>query len=426
MIRAITRFLLVPLLVGVVGCGPKPIGEKKTVGSQSTDSAAGPKVVPPRTESGEEVFTLAAAAEPGERISIEEIKTFLDDPKNHETIRLKVPLGLGDVNAKIPADNPLTRAKAELGRMLYFDRRLSRNSTISCATCHEPATGWAQHAAVATGINGAQGGRNSPTVLNRALGKTQFWDGRAASLEEQSLGPIQNPIEMGFTLPELIERLNGIEGYKLMFEKVFGEVSPENIAKAIASFERTALTGGAPNDYYTQAESAMKLTPEEIEDLEEEDKARVEKVLAEAKAHPMSEAALRGRELFFKKAECSLCHVGENLTDELFHNIGIGMEHEKPDEGRFVVSKNPEDTGAFKTPSLRDVALTGPYMHDGSDKTLLETIEFYDQGGTPNPHLSKRIRKLGLSKQDKDDLVVFLTEGLAGELPDIRAPRLPK
>lgn len=372
------------------------------------------------------IFTLPADDGSGGKLSVEEIKAFLADPKNHEPVKLKTPLGLAGLEEAIPSDNPITRAKVELGRMLYFDPRLSLDSTVSCASCHDPATGWAQHTQFAEGIKGQLGGRNSPSVLNRVFGKTQFWDGRAETLEEQALGPIQNPIEMGFNLPELVERLKGIEGYQLLFEKVFGEVSQENIAKAIAAFERTVVVGANPNDYYTQAESAMKLTPEDIEDLEPEDKARVEKVLAEAKAHPMSEAALRGRELYFKKAECSLCHVGNNLTDELFHNIGVGMDQEKPDIGRHEVTKKDEDKGAFKTPSLRNIASNPPYMHDGSEATLLAVVEYYDKGGIPNPHLSKRIRKLNLTKEEKDDLVIFLTEGLTGPLPDIKRPKLPQ
>ncbi|MFO0947136.1 MAG: cytochrome c peroxidase [Planctomycetota bacterium] len=372
------------------------------------------------------VYSLPADDGKGEKLTVEEIKAFLADPKNLEPIKLKTPLGHANVQEVFAGDNSISRAKAELGRMLYFDPRLSEDSTVSCASCHDPATGWAQHTPVAAGIRGQKGGRNSPTVLNRAFGKVQFWDGRAATLEDQALGPIQNPIEMGFNIPDLVKRLKESEGYRLMFEKTYGDITPENIAKAIATFERTVISGPNPNDYYTQAEAAMKLTPEEIEDLEPEDKARVERVLAEMKAHPMSEAAIRGRELYFKKAECSLCHVGTNLTDELFHNIGVGMDKEKPDIGRHEVTKKDEDKGAFKTPSLRNIVAHPPYMHDGSEATLIGVVEFYDKGGVPNPQLSKRIRKLNLTKQEKEDLVAFLTEGLTGPMPDIKRPKLPQ
>jgi cytochrome c peroxidase len=396
-------------LVGLVAVG-------QPVSGGGSSSSAAPAVVPIA-----KIYTLPG----GEgSLSADEIDKFLADPANHEPIVPELPPG--HLKIDIPADNPLTKAKAELGRMLYFDKRLSRDHTVSCASCHDPAKGWADAAPVSTGIKDQKGGRSAPTVMNRAFGKPhQFWDGRAASLEEQALGPIQNPIEMGFTLPELMERLKGIEGYRKFFDKVFGEVSDKAVAKAIASFERTVLVGGSKWDYFTRAEAAAKLTEDELEDLPAARKAEIQKLLADAKANALSESAERGRKLYFGKAECSLCHVGTNLTDDDFYNIGVGMTAAKPDAGRMDHTKNEADFGAFKTPSLRNIAQTAPYMHDGSEKTLLQTVEFYNKGGNPNRNLHKRIRKLNLTEAEMKDLVVFLEEGLTGPLPNIPAPRLP-
>lgn len=308
-----------------------------------------------------------------------------------------VPLGLPAI--RIPADNPFTAAKAELGKQLYFDPRLSRDSTVSCASCHSPQRGYSNGEQFATGVDGQKGGRNSPTVLNTAYGVFQFWDGRAGSLEEQALGPIQNPIEMNMTLDEVVARLNKIEGYRRQFESLFGTgVTSTGIAQAIACYERTVLTGNAPYDRYAAGDKSA-----------------------------LSEAAERGRKLFFGKAHCSACHAGPNFTDNGFHNIGVGMDQAKPDEGRAAVTGLKGDTGAFKTPTCREIKRTGPYMHDGSLKTLEEVIEHYNKGGTPNPYLDEEIYPLKLTTAEKQDLITFLTEGLSSpDYPDHHAPRLPE
>ena len=368
-----------------------------------------------------EIFTLPAAEDGHDKLTVEEIQAFLDDPENHRPFLPAVPLGLGEIAGKIPAANPMTRAKVELGRQLYFDPRLSLDSTVACATCHVPAIGWAQDTPVAAGIKGQKGGRNSPTVMNRAYGETQFWDGRAASLEAQALGPIENPIEMGFTLDNVADRLKEFEGYRIQFDKVFGEVSSAGIADAIASFERTVLVGGSPHDY---AEELKRF--EGVED-DPELADQYSAARRGAEAHPMSESARRGRDLFFdsKRVGCALCHVGANFTTEEFFNIGVGMDAEDPDLGRVVVSKDGKDTGGFKTPTLRNIALTAPYMHDGSQATLEVVVDFYAKGGHPNDYLHERIKKIDLTDQEKADLVAFMRDGLTGELPDIPKPRLP-
>jgi cytochrome c peroxidase len=392
----------------------------ETVAGQRT--SPGPQRLPVSA-----IFSLPTAQEGDDKLSMDELKKLLDEPKNHEPIVPQAPVGLGDVASFISQDNPMTRAKVELGRMLYFDKRLSRDSSVACATCHDPSAGWAKNRQFAAGIGRQEGGRNSPTVMNRIFGtKVQFWDGRAASLEEQSLGPIQNPIEMGFNLDELVERLKGIDGYRLCFETIFkdesgpGQVSASNIAKAIASFERTVLVGESPYDYFNQAEPYRKLSQDDLDD-DPELAAKAKAAFAAAAAHPISESARRGRDLFFGKANCTACHAGVNFADELFYNIGVGEK----DLGRVVVTKNETETGAFKTPTVRNVALTAPYMHDGSQKTLMEVVEHYDKGGAPNPHLNQRMKKLGLTPQEKEDLVAYMQEGLTGTLPDIRAPKLP-
>ena len=311
---------------------------------------------------------------------------------------VKPPLGLPEV--PVPEDNPMTAEKIALGKQLYFDTRLSVDKTISCASCHDPAKGWSNGDAVATGVSLKKGGRNSPTVLNTAYQTSQFWDGRAKTLEEQALGPIQNPIEMAMTLDLALERLNAIPGYRKQFKEVFNadEVTAENVAKAIAAYERTVLSGNAPFDRYQAGDK-----------------------------NALGEAANRGRGLFFGKANCSACHAGPNFTDNAFHNIGIGMDKPKPDIGREEQSKLLGDRGSFKTPTLRDIARTAPYMHDGSLKTLEDVVEHYNKGGIANPQLDEEMFEMRLTPAEKADLVTFLKVGLASDsYPDHKPPKLPE
>jgi cytochrome c peroxidase len=310
----------------------------------------------------------------------------------------EVPLGLKKI--RYPRDNQQSEAKISLGRQLYFDPRLSSDNSISCASCHDPAKGWSNDAQFATGVKSQLGGRNAPTIINVAYNRFQFWDGRAGSLEEQAVGPIQNPIEMSMpSMDVVVEKLNRIDGYRQEFQSVFGtDVTEEGIAQAIAAYERTILSGDAPYDRFKAGDKSA-----------------------------LSEAAQRGMALFFGKAHCSACHSGPNLTDNAFHNIGIGMAAEEPDKGRFAVSGLGGDTGSFKTPTLREIARTGPYMHDGSMRTLEEVIDDYDKGGTPNPYLDEEIYKLNLTAREKADLITFLVEGLSSEsYPMDTAPVLPK
>jgi cytochrome c peroxidase len=286
-----------------------------------------------------------------------------------------------------PKDNPYSQAKWELGRALYFDKRLSADGTVSCASCHMPKLAFADGMPNSVGIRGQRGNRSAPTVINRAYSLAQFWDGRAGTLEDQAKGPMANPIEMGHTHEAIVAELKGIAGYRKLFAAAFGseEIDIDRAAKAIATFERTVLSGNSPYDRY---------------------KAGDKKALTAAQ--------VRGMNVYFDKAKCDQCHEGINFTLNSYHNLGVGMEKANPDVGRYKVTQRPEDWGAFKTPTLRDISKTAPYMHDGSLKTLEEVVEYYDKGGTPNKNLDERMVKLNLTAQDKSDLVAFL-RALDGE-----------
>lgn len=313
---------------------------------------------------------------------------------------MTLPLGLQAGAAYVPEGNPLSEKKIELGRKLYYDSRLSRDGTISCATCHGPEKGFTDGKPSSTGIAGQNGNRNAPTVLNRLFSKEQFWDGRAADLEDQALGPVQNPIEMGHTLQGMVANLEGIQAYRPEFEAAFGSpgITAARVAQAIASFERIVVTGNAPYDRYQAGETIA-----------------------------LSESAVRGMAIFNDPARgnCVTCHAGFNFTDESYHNLGVGMDKQAPDWGRFGITKLETDKGAFKTPTLRNLTQTPPYMHDGSAATLLEVVKLYDQGGRPNHWLSKEIKPLHLNDVDRADLVAFL-ESLTGEVRGAEKPTLPR
>jgi cytochrome c peroxidase len=298
----------------------------------------------------------------------------------------------------VPAENPMTAEKVELGKLLYFDKRLSKDGTIACATCHDPQMAWAEHEPTSTGIDGQVGGANSPTVINAAYATAQFWDGRAASLEEQALGPIENAIEMGHKLTDLVPQLNEIAGYRERFQAVFGtEVTSEGIAQAIAAFERTVLSGNSPYDQFEGGDENA---------LNETQKAGLQ---------------------VFEDAGCSTCHTPPLFSNYRYYNAGVGMAKEPPDEGRKAVTGEERDLGKFRVPSLREVANTGPYFHDGSAATLDAAVTLMAGGGVENPNLSAMMKAVGnkqLSEQDRANLVEFL-KALSGEYPVVEPPELP-
>jgi cytochrome c peroxidase len=299
-----------------------------------------------------------------------------------------------------PADNPYSAAKVELGRNLFFDPRLSSNAKVSCATCHPPEHGFAGGDPPPVGVTGAPLRRRAPTVINRAFGKTQFLDGRAATLEAQITGPVTAKDEMGTTLPGATEAVSKIAGYAPLFEQAYGDrkVTFDRIAKAIATFERTILSGDSPYDRYMNGDKQA-----------------------------LSPAAKRGLEIFERTGECSECHNGANFTNEKFASLGIGPDQTPPDLGVGEISKKRRDDGKFKVPTLRELAHTAPYMHDGRYKTLDDVLEFYRKGGQPGPHLDSRIAQFFLDTPAKANLKEFL-ESLSGEgWQQIKAPeKLPQ
>ena len=268
---------------------------------------------------------------------------------------IAIPLGL-DLYLPVPEDNPLTSEKIELGRRLFSDRRLSRDGSISCSTCHDPKRSFFDDRAVAVGVFGRKGRRNSPALINRGYGRSFFWDGRAATLEEQVLKPIEDH-EMDLPISEAAARVG---------------LTPDEISRALASFVRSILSGDSPFDRFVNG-NRTALSPDQQ----------------------------AGLALFRGKANCVSCHVGPNFTDERLHNTGVAWR-----DGKFT------DTGAgngdFKTPTLREVARTAPYMHDGSVATLEDVIEYYDRGGNRNPALDSELHPLHLSDVEKQNIVVFL------------------
>ncbi len=374
----------------------------------------------------------------GQPLTVEQLRDWLADQRNHQPLSPRLPTGLLAAHTELNGieNNPLTRAKVELGRQLFFDKRLSHDQTISCASCHSPETSFASNDRLAIGIRQQLGVRNAPTIINRFFSTLQFHDGRADSLEEQVLGPLENKIEMGFTHDGVVERLAEVDGYQLQFEAIFGSpISIGLIAKAIAAFERTLVTGPSPWDHYSRLTAFESTYADELADREsllEEDPELVaiyDQLLLAVASNPISSAAKRGGKLFFsQRVNCASCHAGANFTDEDFHNIGVGLEDPEDlntDWGRSKITQDESDQGAFKTPTLRNVALTAPYMHDGSLSTLPEVIAWYVRGGHPNPQLSELIEPLEITESEQDDLVAFL-ESLTGRLPKVRQDSLPK
>lgn len=298
-----------------------------------------------------------------------------------------------------PEINPPTAKRIALGMMLFFDPRLSGDNNMSCATCHNPGMGWCDRNVTGVGHEHQALRRNTPTILNSAFGVLQFWDGRAESLEDQALGPISSAVEMNQDLDELVRELNRLPVYKEKFESAYpGEsISSGTIARALAAFERTIISRNSAFDRWVAGDS-----------------------------NAMSPEAIRGFEVFNGKARCSTCHQGFNFTDNGFHNIGVRVLPgvDETDVGRFEQLPLPSMQGAFKTPTLRDVTLTAPYMHNGIYATLEEVIDHYIRGGDVKEHLSPNMSPIILSQEEKEALIAFMRH-LEGEPIDIEMPHLP-
>ncbi len=296
------------------------------------------------------------------------------------TWRATTPRGL-DPHLPIPKDNPQSTAKIALGRRLFFDRQLSADGSVSCATCHDPDRAFADSRPVAVGIKGRTGKRNSPSLVNRAYGETFFWDGRVATLEAQVLEPIENPDELGSSVAAVVKRLAGDRTYAAEFRRAFGRaVTGPDLARALAGYVRTILSGDAAFDRFEHGQPAALSAEQRL-----------------------------GLRVFRGKGLCTSCHAGPTFTDEKFHNTGIAWNGRNfADEGRAAITKRAEDRGAFKTPSLREVASTAPYMHDGSFQRLEDVVEYYNRGGRPHPSLDPDLLPLRLSPVETAALVAFL------------------
>ncbi|MGE3725262.1 MAG: cytochrome-c peroxidase [Candidatus Sericytochromatia bacterium] len=307
---------------------------------------------------------------------------------------LQLPLVAGSVA------NPINQGKVELGARLFFEKALSGNNQMSCATCHDPRKGFSNGEANAVGIDGIRGTRNVPALFELASQPAFFHDGRTATLEEQALEPIQNPIEMHETLPQAMADLQAIPYYPSKFQAVFGSgISAEGIAQALASFQRALVLYDSAYDKRFYVSGVF------------------------------SPAMLRGYQLFNGTANCTLCHKLPHFSDFAYRNVGIGMDQAQPDPGRQAVTQLLEDTGKFKTPTLRNISASAPYMHDGSLATLSDVLDYYIRGGNANPHLDANKVPLNLTAEQKADLLAFL-ESLTGQnnlkqLLDLPGTKLP-
>lgn len=292
-----------------------------------------------------------------------------------------IPDGLDEV-MPLPKSNPLKPEVVSLGRKIFFDPILSEDNSVSCASCHQPKLAFASNNKLAIGIGGKLGRRNSPTLVNRVYGKTFFWDGRAGSLEEQALIPIASELELGSSVEKALERLRSKSEYVNLFDNAFGKdsINKENLAKALAAFQRTLLMGNSPVDQFQSANYSA-----------------------------LNDQERQGLWIYESRGGCWKCHSGGNYSDEEFHNTGVSFGTKERDKGLAEFSGKEEDNFKFKTPTLRGVALTGPYFHDGSAKTLEDVVEFYSKGGSQDdPDLDSKMKKLDLSEDDKKNLVAFL------------------
>ncbi len=299
-----------------------------------------------------------------------------------------------DTEIDYPENNPPNADRIALGKVLFFDPRLSRGNVQSCASCHNPAFSWGDGLAVGRGDGMDELERRSPTILNIAWAAILMWDGRAETLEHQALGPITAEVEMNMPESELIDRLEAIDGYRPLFTAAFGdpEITADRVGRAIAAYERTVVSGIAPFDRWVEGEE-----------------------------HAISEAAKRGFDVFTGKGKCADCHDTWRFTDDGFYDIGMDTD----DVGRGEEVPIPSMQYAFKTPTLRNVELRGPYMHAGQIETLRDVVVHYEEGGVARPSRSDKVGGLGLTEQDVDDLVAFMRTLTSNDAP-VTVPVLPR
>jgi len=308
---------------------------------------------------------------------------------------MRLPLGLPAAAARLPDKDTISDQKIALGKLLYFDKRLSKDGATSCDSCHNAFHGFANPDRISSGPYGKIPARNAPTIINRFFAVEEFWDGRGSDLEQLAHGEPIDPAALPIgPADDVVRRVKDISGYAPLFKAAFGEdkIDIDRIGMSIATYERTVVSGDSAYDLYVGGNKDA-----------------------------LSERAVRGLALFNGKGNCSTCHAGFNFTDESYQNIGVGMNNAEPDPGRFAVTKEPADRGKFKVPTLRNLLERAPYMHDGSEETLADVVEFYNRGGLPNPTLSKTIKPLKLSDKEKGDLLAFL-ESLSGPVHNADPP----
>jgi len=307
-------------------------------------------------------------------------------------MQARPPAVMSSLTMPIPPDNPITPAKVALGKRLFLDPILSDDRSVSCATCHIAEHGFADMRPVAVGVHGRGGRRNAPSLINRGFGRAQFWDGRAATLEAQVLQPISDPNEMNLPQEEAIARLSADASYSAAFQDVFERpIAPGDLGRALATYLRTIRSGDSPYDRFIAGQTDA-----------------------------MTAEQQKGYQLFRGKAQCFVCHFEPLFTADSFENTGIAWRIDPQttagkfqDDGRYTVTQLERDRGGFKVPTLREVASTAPYMHDGSLATLEDVLEFYDPGGRANPTISRLLRPIGLTSDEKHAIIAFL-QALSG------------
>lgn len=301
--------------------------------------------------------------------------------------------------APAPANNQLNKTRIELGKKLFFDPRLSGDGNMSCATCHNPMLGWSDGLPTGKGFKSMVLGRASPTIINTGFNDIQMWDGRKSSLEDQAMGPMEATFEMNMDTTKLFKWINTNKGYKKLFKEAYPEsteITADTLSKAMASYERTVVSNNSPFDRWVKGD-----------------------------ANAMTKQQINGFMLFTGKANCEACHSAPNFTDNGFHNVGLASwGNEEPDMGRYAQKPLKLMKGAFKTPTLRNIEQTAPYFHDGSSASMIDVVDHYNQGGVVKTNLSPNMKKLNLSVEEMNDLVVFMN-ALTSPMPPVTLPELP-